>query len=353
MKAKLEARKKQNIFRTLPQKVIGIDFASNDYLGIIHSNCLAKPIQKYLGSSCGYGATGARLLTGNSKQLEMLERKIADFHGFEEALIFSCGFMANFGLISCLIDRDDILIYDTEIHASTHDGLKRIQGKAYPFRHNDVSHLEKRLQAACNKGRRFIAIESIYSTDGSLAPILEIYKLAEQYRADIIVDEAHAVGIFGADGRGYAPPHDRVCAKVVTFGKALGTFGAAILGSKLLKEYLINFAIPFIYTTALPPYVIASISASYDIFPTLSKERSKLCTLIQHFKTVFSTASNSPIQCVLLPQLHKVVKDLQESNFTVRALLRPTVAKEKECLRVCLHAYNSIEEINQLRAALQ
>lgn len=327
----LGIRKKQGNYRTLQAKASSfIDFASNDYLSI------------------GWGSTGSRLLAGDSEKAHQLETKIASFHGFSSALLFGCGFMANLGLVSTL---QGTILYDAEIHASMKEGLKLSKARSFPFRHHDLKHLEKRLEKA--SGSTWILVESVYSTDGSLAPLKEICALAHRYQAKLIVDEAHAVGIFGKQGEGRIgelnlQPH--VFAIVVTFGKAFSAYGAAICGPFFLRERLINFASSFIYTTALPPVLLDVIDRHYDQIHAMEKERAHL----HHLMSLFPDPS--PIQIFSIPgndSAKEKARALKQLGFDVRPLLSPTVQKGKERLRICLHAHNTEEEVKALQKALQ
>lgn len=324
-----------------------VDFSSNDYLGLARSPALDHQHEKY-------GSTGSRLLTGHSASAQKLEEKIAAFHGYAAGLIFNCGYMANVGLLSTVAVRGDCILFDAQIHASMRDGIRLSRAEAFPFRHNDLEHLKKRLETLSLFRQCFICIESIYSTDGSLAPLEEISRLAEYYGAHLIVDEAHAVGVMGPQGRGLVSAknlNSQVFAQVVTFGKALGVQGAVVLGSTILRELLINFATSFIYTTALPPYALAAINASYDLFPTLDCERKHLNNLIHHFK-----ASQTHIQPFFVPgnvEVKRASQELMSAGFDVRPLTSPTVQRGDEMLRVSLHAFNSVEEIKKLKSILK
>lgn len=224
----------------LPASHMPIDFSSNDYLGLARSTQLAvavlKEVEKYSGPLNGHGSTGSRLLTGNSLYAHELEDAIARFHGFEAGLLFGCGYMANVGLISAVAGNGDTIIYDAGVHASMMDGMRLSRAQAYPFRHNDLDHLEHRLKNLPREGDLFICVESLYSTDGSKAPLGEICRLAKQYEGHVIVDEAHAVGVQGVSGKGLVAEYDLtadVFAQIVTFGKALGTHGAIVLGVRI------------------------------------------------------------------------------------------------------------------------
>ena len=243
LNSKLLKREKYGNLRKLqvPQNLI--DFASNDYLGLARSSGLAdlvaEELSKQTTSLNGFGSTGSRLLTGNSCYAQDLENSIAMFHGFAAGLLFNCGYMANLALLSTIADSGDCIFFDTKIHASTHDGIRLSKAKALPFKHNDTAHLESRLKDCTTQCDRFICVESIYSTDGSLAPLSEICRIAKEYEAYLIVDEAHAVGAYGSQGRGLVAEQNLcadVFAQMLTFGKALGTHGAIILGNQTLKQ---------------------------------------------------------------------------------------------------------------------
>ncbi|MBA3239228.1 MAG: pyridoxal phosphate-dependent aminotransferase family protein [Parachlamydiaceae bacterium] len=335
-----------------------VDFSSNDYLGLARSTKL-KELLLQEWQSCnsplnGLGSTGSRLLTGNSPYIQELENRIAAFHGYEAGLLFNCGYMANSGLLSTVAGSQDSIFFDAAVHASTREGLRLSQAKAYPFRHNCLEHLENRLKNSRNNGDRFVCIESIYSTDGSKAPLKKISQLVKRYNAHLIVDEAHAVGIFGQEGRGLvAEEHltSDVFAQIVTFGKALGTYGAIILGSKILKKGMINFAPSYIYTTALPFHAVAAIKCSYDLFPSFETERSHLQELIRIFTKLILNKSTTPIQAINVKGNEAVKlasRQLIQLGFDVRPLTSPTVKQGNEVLRICLHAFNTEEEINNL-----
>lgn len=355
----LYKRKEQGNLRGLPSSELLIDFSSNDYLGLARSATLSSTIiqewKTHQGCLTKIGSTGSRLLTGNSSYIQELENQIAAFHGYEAGLLFNCGYMANLGLLSTIATDQDIIFFDFAAHASTKDGIRLSQAQAFPFKHNDLSHLKSRLQNCSGKGNRFICIESLYSTDGSQAPLSEMVQLAEEFEAHLIVDEAHAVGVIGPQGKGLVAKEGltrHVFAQVVTFGKALGVQGAIVLGSHLLKETLINFAHPFIYTTALPFFSLAAIYCSYKRLPFLEQEREQVQKLITAFcKAYPSAASRSHIQSILCPgnaAAKQKSKSLLKEGFDVRPLLSPTVRKGKEILRICLHAFNTEKELSDL-----
>jgi len=335
-----------------------IDFSSNDYLGLARSSKLTDAVMQEWSQLeadiNGLGSTGSRLLTGNSHYAQDLEDKIAAFHGFEAGLLFNCGYMANLGLLSTIAGKEDCIFFDSRVHASTDDGIRLSRAKAFPFKHNDPAHLENRLKNCTVKGDRFICIESIYSTDGSMAPLEKICRLAQEYEAHLIVDEAHAVGVWGDQGRGLVAEKNlcsSVFAQVTTFGKAVGTHGAIVLGSHTLKQALINFATSYIYTTALPFQVLATIKCSYDLFPKMDHERHHLQKLIQIFRKSFPGASLTHIQSIAIEgneAVKQVAKAIVSQGIDVRPLMSPTVQRGHEILRICLHAFNTEAELEEL-----
>jgi 8-amino-7-oxononanoate synthase len=355
---RLLKRQKLGNLRQLSLSQHLIDFSSNDYLGLARSSHLAAAViqewQMHASSLNGLGSTGSRLLTGNSPYAQELEDRIAKFHGYEAGVIFNCGYMANVGLLSTIANQASAIFFDSGVHASTHDGIRLSHARAFPFKHNNLEHLENRLKNHPIQGDRFICIESIYSTDGSMAPLPEICQLAKEYDAHLIVDEAHAVGICGPNGRGLIAEYDlsaHVFAQINTCGKALGTYGAIILCSNTLKQALINFATSYIYTTALPFHALAAIKCSYDVFPKLESERQHLRKLIQLFQQAGVSSSMSHIQSVLI-EGNQVVKEVAQQligqGFDVRPLLSPTVRRGQEVLRICLHAFNTEHELTML-----
>lgn len=357
----LEKRKEQNAFRQLINKNPLIDFCSNDYLGFAQSSELRSAIENEYKNFplVPSGSGGSRLLSGNTEYAETLEKKIATFHNAESGLIYNSGYDANVGLFSALGQKDTSIIYDELIHASVHDGIKMSSASSYMFRHNDLFHLEERLKIA--EGTVFVAVESIYSMDGDEALLNEISTLCKKYQANLIVDEAHATGVTDNEGRGLVQKlsmEKEVFARVHTFGKALGCHGAIVIGSNLLRDYLINFSRAFIYTTALPLHSLIAINQSYDLLEKSRKKIKELQQLIGFFrlKTKEHTLirlieSTGPVQCIVIngnTRVKEIAGDLQQNGYDVRPILSPTVQKGKERLRVCIHAFNSEEQIANL-----
>lgn len=360
LQQKLSERLQENSLRELQHYHDGLaDFFSNDYLSFAQSQQHKLKIQQLLNAHPNYknGATGSRLISGNSKIAEELENKIANFHQAEAALIFNSGYDANVGLLSCIAQRGDTIVCDELIHASLIDGARLSLANRYTFAHNDLNALEEKLKQS--KGNIFVVTESVFSMDGDCAPLTEICTLCEKYSAHLIVDEAHALGIFGKNGMGLAQQlnlQDKIFARVFTFGKALGCHGAGVVGSTLLKQYLVNFARSFIYTTALPYTALACISVGYDELST-TLERETLIDNITLFTQLVSNIktsvipSTSAIQSIVFPgnkACKKLASQLQNAGFNVKAILSPTVPKGKERLRICLHAHNKKAEIYEL-----
>jgi len=335
-----------------------IDFCSNDYLGFARSAELKNKIDEEVRNSglVANGSTGSRLLSGNTAYTEELEQHIASLHNSKAGLIFNSGYDANLGLFSSLPRRGDTILHDELIHASIIDGARLSYANRHSFLHNNPDSLEDKLKRA--KGICYVAIESIYSMDGDTPPIKEILELTEKYNASLVVDEAHAVGLFHLGLVDQLGLHDRVFARVVTFGKALGCHGAIILGGSSLKDYLVNYARPFIYTTAAPFHQVASVKMAYKHLQESGSEVERLKNNIGIFKQKLVPGSNYPllksdsaIQCIILKSNEKakeVAARLQTAGLDVRPILSPTVPLESERIRVCLHSFNTEEEITLL-----
>ena len=353
---RLAERKLAGSYRTLKPENSLVDFCSNDYLGFARSSELKNKIDiEISGLQLALnGSTGSRLLSGNLQYTEDLENEIAFFHNSAAGLLFNSGYDANVGLFSCIAQRGDTIITDELIHASIIDGARLSHANRYTFKHNDLDSLEAKLKQA--KGNCYVAIESVYSMDGDTPPILDILHLTEKYDAALIVDEAHAIGLHKKGLINKLGIENRVFARVITFGKALGCHGAIILGSEALRNYLINFARSFIYTTAASVHQIASIKMAYQMLQYSDKVIEVLHNNISLFKENISAPStllksDSAIQCLLLnnnERAREAALYLQNKGLDVRAILSPTVPAGTERLRICLHAYNTIDEINLL-----
>lgn len=360
---KLQDRKEKGSLRKLSNVLYPIDFCSNDYLGFARSEFLQQHIKNTLSQikPAPNGSGGSRLLSGNHTYTEETEDLIANFHKAESGLIFNSGYDANLGLISSIAQRGDTIISDELIHASLIDGARLSHANRYSFKHNNIEALEAKLKIAT--GNIYVLVESVYSMDGDLAPLQEINACCKKYEANLIVDEAHALGVFGAYGKGRVQElglEKEVFARVVTFGKALGCHGAIVLGNAPLKEYLVNYARSFIYTTAAPLHNIVSINCAYQLLASADHTPWLQQTITQYSDALKSAGyrghtSKSTIQTIRY-QSNTAAKNaaasLQQNGFDIRAIVSPTVPIGTERLRICLHIYNTEEEINALIQSL-
>lgn len=352
-------REQMGTLRTLKPKVQGIDFYSNDYLGLAKSKELQKIMLEKINENPQLlsGSTGSRLISGNSRVAACTEKCIAEKHQFSSALLFPSGYNANLALFSTLPDRHDTIIVDEQIHRSVHDACKMSNARKLKFKHNDIEDLEnilKRQEKHC-----YIAIESLYSMEGDFAPIHEIAELAKKYEADLIVDEAHAFGVFGNGLVDQYHLQDQVTVNVITYGKALGAHGAAILCNDSVKSYLVNFASPFIYTTSAQDFQWMSIKTGYDFLEEHQELPAQLQKNIEIFRSQglqSPSSEKSPVQAIIIPDNHKL-KSLQErlseEGFLTYAIYSPTVKEGTERLRICLHSFNTEEEIIGLTAIIK
>lgn len=362
---KLQQREKAGSIRELFSGSQLIDFVSNDYLGLSRSKDLFERIKSYDYSQEMNlnGSAGSRLLAGNSTTAERLENKLKGVFKSKAALLFNSGYVANMALLSTVPQRGDTIIYDSLSHVCLKEGAYLSKAQRFSFRHNDCEDLETKLRQA--KGDKYVIIESVYSMDGDLAPFGDIIGLAEKYEAKIIVDEAHSTGLYGDAGSGKICAlglEENIFARVHTFGKAMGVHGACICGSKALIDYLINFARPFIYTTALPVHSLFSIDAAFDYLNENIHLQKESRDKIFYYNSLFhqklgkgagieKMESHTPIQPLVVPgnkRVKALAQSLQKSGFDVRPILSPTVKEGSERLRVSIHTHNTEEEIAQL-----
>lgn len=368
---KLQKRIENNSFRKLSRATNLIDFSSNDYLGFSKSEVIFKESHQYLVDKglIQNGATGSRLLSGNHDLYSVVEEQLKSIHQ-SEALVFNSGYDANIGFFSAVPQRNDLILYDEFSHASIRDGIKLSNAKAYSFKHNNLVDLEKRLssvraQSRANDIEVYVVTESVFSMDGDSPDLRAMVNLCKQYNVHVIVDEAHAVGVFGLGLVQQLGLEKEVFARIITFGKAMGCHGAAVLGGKQLKEYLINFSRSFIYTTGLSPHSLVTIRLVYNelvISSAVEGSHSVVHRLqdnIQYFKAKYAelqlndsfVESNSAIQsCIISGNsiVKKCAELLKENGFDVRPILPPTVPVGQERLRFCLHSYNTHQDIDKV-----
>jgi 8-amino-7-oxononanoate synthase len=362
----LNARKSAQVLRNLKLPVAGaVDFCSNDYLGFAQSQAVAKrALQKYESQHeqrCN-GSGGSRLLAGNQAAHVALEQSAAQWFDSEACLLFNSGYAANQAVLSCIPQKGDIVLYDELSHACIKEGLRLGLAKFYSFRHNDVHHLTQLLQRHGSQ-RVFVVVESAYSMDGDYAPLMDLVALCEQYEAFLIVDEAHTTAIHGVNGAGYVHERQlqaRVFCRIMTFGKGLGAHGAMVCGSQLLVDYLINFARPFIYTTALPLHAVCTIAAAKEVLEEHPQLQQQLFANIAQFKRgltpkVPQGIEHHPVQSILLgnqQDTRQLADLLQGEGLDVRPIFSPTVPKGTDRIRICIHSYNTPEQIGRLCAVL-
>ncbi len=339
----------------------GIDVFSNDYLGLSTHPRLKEAIVAALAAGLGVGSTGSRLLSGNAPIWEELEAEFAAFLGTEAALFFNSGYAANLGLLTAVLRPEDLVFSDECNHASLIDGIRLSRAHKVVFPHSDLDFLEDHLRASSTQaGRKFIVVESVFSMEGDRAPLEDLLALADRYGADLIVDEAHAIGVFGPEGRGLvalAGGNGRVLATLHTCGKALASAGAFVCGSETLKQYLVNHARTFIFSTALPPYIAAQVRAAMTLARAADDRREKVAGWAAFLRgslqeAGFSTGrSDSQIVPVVLGQNGLALdfaEELRRQGFEVRAIRPPSVPAGTARLRLSVNAKLSAEVLQRL-----
>jgi 8-amino-7-oxononanoate synthase len=367
--SKLEQRQQNNALRKLSPSNNLIDFSSNDYLGFAKNEFIFDSTHELLESENLKinGATGSRLLSGNHELYDKTETFIASFHDTESALIFNSGYDANVGFFGSVPQRNDVILFDELAHASIRDGIKMSNAKSFKFEHNDLENLERLiLQCQTELVEVYIVTESVFSMDGDSPDLQKLTELSNKYNCHLVIDEAHALGIFGENGCGLVQDlnlQNQIFARIVTFGKGLGCHGAAILGSEKLKSFLINFARSFIYTTGLSPHSVATILVAYQQLEkektTIEKLRNNIAFFNQQknilgLKPIF-VRNKSAIQSAIIPgnsKLKSIAEKLQKAGFDIKPILSPTVPEGQERLRFCIHSYNSEAEIEEVLSLL-
>lgn len=355
----LEERQKTNAYRSLKNWPQGIDFFSNDYLGFAKDEALNAT--EHFES---HGSGGSRLISGNHPTYNEVESFIVQTHSVEAALIFPTGFMANLGVLSSLPQRGDVILYDELCHASIRDGIRLSHASAFRFKHNDVEDLKIKLDQHLSKANHiYVVTESVFSMDGDIAPFEEITALCDNDKTGLIIDEAHALGVFNLGLVQQLGLQSKVLATVVTFSKAMGLHGGAVIGNQLLIDFLVNHARSLIYTTGLPPENVHRIKLAYELLLKQGNtRRARLEELIQLFKDTISPKvssyllpSETPIQSIVLGNndfTKNTEQQLLEKGFLVKAILHPTVPLGTERIRIILHAFNSEDEVLSLARTL-
>lgn len=343
----------------------GVNFCSNDYLGLAVSPILRERVAEAVRHAEKVGGTGSRLLSGQTEEWAELEEKFATFAGTESALFFTTGYAANVGLISSLVGKDDVIFSDERNHASLIDGMRLSGARKVIYPHLNLNALEDALrQEAGAPWRKVIVTESIFSMDGDIAPLPEIANLAEKYNVAVILDEAHATAVHGPSGRGLANAADltrRFLAIIHTCGKALASAGAFVCGPAVLKEHLLNHARTFVFSTALPPYFAMQIQAALELAEGMDAERETLLRRAAGFRKAlqeegFDTdGTGSQIVPVVLGHNEATLdaaEQLQRKGFAVRGIRPPTVPEGTSRLRLSLTTNIPAEELSRFVQSL-
>jgi len=356
----LRSLDQRNQRRSLAE-IHGINFCSNDYLGLAENEEFRGRVAEAVQSAERVGGTGSRLLSGQTNEWSELEEEFAKFAGTEAALFFTTGYAANVGLLSSLVGKDDVVFSDERNHASLIDGMRLSGARKVIYPHLNLNALEDALRQEANAPwRKVIVTESVFSMDGDIAPLAEIANLADKYNAALILDEAHATAVHGTAGRGLAVTAgltNRVLAIVHTCGKALASAGAFVCGSAVLKDHLVNHARTFIFSTALPPYMAGQIRAALELSEGMHEEREALLQRAAGFGELlraegFDTAgTSSQIVPVVLGSNEATLdaaEHLQREGFAVRGIRPPTVPLGTSRLRLSLTTRISREELSRV-----
>lgn len=342
----------------------GVNLCSNDYLGLATDPRLREAVISALAERSPVASTGSRLLSGNADVWEDLESEIAQFMGSEAALYFNSGYSANTGVLAALIRPSDIVFSDSANHASIIDGLRLSGARKVIFPHRDMDSLERELRKDSSAGQKFMVTESIFSMDGDRTPIPDLVALAERYSAELIIDEAHATGVMGPQGKGLvaaAGLSDRVLATIHPCGKALASMGCFVCCSEKLKHYLVNHARTFIFSTALPPYMAAQTSAAIRIVTAADRQRSDLATLAALLRGKLREAGfeigsgDTQIVPIFLGENERAVRFaafLNDAGFGVRPIRPPSVPPGTSRLRLSLNAKLSTGDLARFVDAL-
>lgn len=343
----------------------GVDFASNDYLALATDPVIASAVAEAIARGVAIGSGGSRLLRGNAPEHEALEEKAAAFFGSEAALYFGSGFAANAALLSTLPQRGDLIVADALIHASAHDGMRLSRANHMLAAHNDAGAVADAITAWRGEGGRgtpWIVVESVYSMDGDLAPLNELMAVADRHEAMLIVDEAHATGVFGPGGRGLAAAFEGRNNLVVlhTCGKAMGVEGALVTGPRTIIDYLVNRARGFIFSTAPSPLMAVAASAALDRIEKADDLRARLDNLrAQAGRLIAGPLSlcppASPILPIILGADHRamaVAAAIQQAGFDVRGIRPPTIPPGTARLRLTLTLNAASADLDALAPVL-
>lgn len=362
VRERLSAWKSAGLLRA-PQPPSGIDFSSNDYLNLSTHPRVVERLAEAARRD-GAGSTGSRLLRGDRQAFRDLERRFAGFKRTEGSLYFSSGYLANLAVLTTLTERGDVVFSDELNHASLIDGVRLSAARRVVFPHNDVAALARLLEEHAGDGHQFVVVESLFSMDGDMAPLAEYAALCHAAGASLIVDEAHAVGIYGERGSGLieaAGVDQDVCVSVNTAGKAIGVSGAFVAGPQWAIDYLVQRARPFVFSTAAPPPLAAAIDASLDVIEREPERRARVITRAAQLRRrlaeagVAATPGISQIIPVVIgdnEQAVAIAAGLQAAGFDVRAIRPPSVPVGTARLRISVNAGLSEATIDRFADAL-
>ncbi|MGA7325487.1 MAG: 8-amino-7-oxononanoate synthase [Rhodomicrobium sp.] len=344
----------------------GHDFSSNDYLGLANSTELKDAVRSALERGVPVGAGASRLLRGHHPEHERLEEEAAAFFGSESAIYFSSGFAANYALFAALPQKGDIVVYDGLIHASAHDGLRAGRAERVEAAHNDANSFEEKIRAwrkGGGKGRPWLAVESLYSMDGDRAPLNDLAEIAKRHDGIIVIDEAHATGVFGPDGIGLGAALEGRPEVIFlhTCGKALGCAGALLCGPRIIRELIINYSRPFIFSTAPSPLIAAAVRAALRVCKQRPELRERLQQLIHRANTLLEARcgvkrSNSQIIPVITGADKKataLASAMRAHGYDIRAIRPPTVPEGTARLRIALTLNTSQETVDGMIETLR
>jgi len=351
LRERLAAIDEAGLRRTL-RPPSGIDLCSNDYLGLANHPILKQRMAEAVLAE-GVGSTGSRLLRGERTSFACVEEKFARFKGTERSLYFSSGYLANLAVLTTFPEAGDVIFSDERNHASLIDGARLSRARRVVFPHNDVAALERLLREDMGEGQKFVVVESLFSMDGDQAPLAEYAALCESTGAALIIDEAHAVGVYGEHGQGLA---GEVFLSINTAGKAMGVSGAFVAGSTDAIESLIQRARTFIFSTAPPPAIAAALAASLEVIASEPERRERLLARARYLRGRLELAGDSPIIPVIIGENERAVavaRELQAAGFDVRAIRPPTVPAGTARLRVAVNQGLSEEVLDRFVSVLE
>lgn len=358
---KLVEQDEKNLARRLLTSE-GVDFCSNDYLGFATDASLKKNIIDAI-KDVDAGSTGSRLLRGNTSWVCTLEEELAVWSGTEEALFFPSGYQANLGLLSSVLDKNTSVFSDESNHASIIDGIRLSNAEKHIFAHNSLEDLEQKLKAV-NSARKVVVIESIYSMKGDHAPLKEIHELCLKYHAELIVDETHSTGVYQVGLAKTLGIQTQLLATIHSGGKALGVGGAWVATSTMIKDFMINFARPFIYSTAPSPLLAEALRAAVAFWQEVGNERAFIAkekardvkTDLQKFMSAESLSGDGLILYLNVQQSALAIEwseRLRGQGLDVRAIRYPTVPEDQAGLRLSIHANHSPADLKVLVSSLR